>query len=234
MIEFRFRSMRAWGRKATAERVDRSPFMQPSKKTETGWTGQTRMPLTRTFADLRKELGHLGVDGQAVLEIGLPPSQIRVDGQLRGDAPAPKHPGIILSVTASIDGREVPMKWQCDHFADWRDNLRAIALTLERLRLADLYGVTKRHEQYTGFAALPPALVTPAAMTVEGAARALSELAGQPQRGTVAVQNAEAMNDLYRLAVKRHHPDQQPGNVVTQDWQKLQEAAALLRKHHGL
>lgn len=234
MIEFRFRSMRAWGRKATAERVDRSPFMQPSKKTETGWTGQTRMPLTRTFADLRKELGHLGVDGQAVLEIGLPPSQIRVDGQLRGDAPAPKHPGIILSVTASIDGREVPMKWQCDHFADWRDNLRAITLTLERLRLADLYGVAQRFEQYTGFAALPPgggwALVTPPKMTLEQASALLRKEGGpvgDPMNG------AEEFQRVYRLAAKQHHPDVNRG-VVSQTWQDIQEAAALLRKHHGL
>jgi hypothetical protein len=228
--------MRVWGRKATEERVSRSPFLQPRKQTATGWQAPTRMPLTRTYADLRKELGHLGVEGQAVLEIGLPPSQIRVDGQLRGDAPAPKHPGIILSVTANIDGREVPMKWQCDHFTDWRDNLRAIALTLERLRLADLYGVAQRFEQYTGFAALPPALVTPPAMSLEDAARFVARESGgdRPGMADLVLRYPESFSACYKAAAKRHHPDAQPGNVATQDWQKLQEAAALLRKHHGL
>jgi len=44
----------------------------------------------------------------------------------------------------------------CDSFKDWEANLRAIALSLERLRAADRYGVTtEEKEQYIGWLRLP-------------------------------------------------------------------------------
>lgn len=245
MIEFRFRPLTEWPRESTpAHDRKRQPFKIAGKYEAGGdgqrrWVGGKAMPLSRTYEDLRRELRHLGVDGEVVLEVGLRERDIRVTDSLpRSDAPKPRHPGVILSFDAKLGGRKVPLRYLCDDCEAWQDNLRAIALTLERLRLADLYGVTKRHEQYTGFAALPPAIVTPAAMTVDAAARFIAgEVAGRIDGSAVPADilaSAAAFERCYRLAVKRHHPDAQPGNVATQDWQKLQEAAALLRKHHGL
>lgn len=39
-------------------------------------------------------------------------------------------------------------------YDDWRDNLRAVALSLEALRAVDRYGVSRRGEQYRGWQAL--------------------------------------------------------------------------------
>jgi hypothetical protein len=65
----------------------------------------------------------------------------------RSDA-NPAHPGLILTFESREQG---PLKFPCDTFRYWQDNLRAIALGMEALRRVDRYGITKRGEQYTGW-----------------------------------------------------------------------------------
>ena len=48
------------------------------------------------------------------------------------------------------------MSYPCDKYSNWQANLRAIALSLEALRAEDRYGVTRRAEQYKGWAKLLP------------------------------------------------------------------------------
>src|SRR5215831_4271915 len=79
------------------------------------------------------------------------PRDIRNDGWPKSSA-RPTQPGVILSFTTK-QGRIV---MPCDSFKDWEANLRAIALSLERLRAADRYGVTtEEKEQYIGWLRLP-------------------------------------------------------------------------------
>lgn len=242
MIQYRFQPLGAWPRASTPdhERKNR-PFIVSGKRVGDG-AGGTRYvpakptPLTQTYEDLRKELRHLGVTGDVVLQIGLRESDIRITDNLpRSNAPRPKHPGVIVSFDAVVAGRKTPLKFMCDHCKAWEDNLRAITLTLERLRLADLYGVTKSGEQYRGWAALPPAggLVTPVAMTVDEAARFIATRAGSRFGASDRIiSDADTFRAAYREGARRDHPDANRG-VVSENWQRLQEARQLLEAHHA-
>lgn len=55
----------------------------------------------------------------------------------------------------SFDTKKGSLRFPCDTYISWEDNLRAIVLTLERLRAIDRYGVTQHAEQYKGWNALP-------------------------------------------------------------------------------
>lgn len=214
MIQATFRPLQDWPQKPTPHFTrQRAPFRQTY--------GDTLCILDREISKLNGR--------NVVIEIETDASQIRNDGLPRSDARVrgPK-------VAVYFDSKHGPLVYRCDDCMRWQDNLRAIAMTLERLRLADLYGVTKGGEQYRGFKALPGGIeVGPAAMTVEEAATALANLAGEGWRGNVcAGREQEALiTTLYRQAVKKHHPDAggDPGM-----WQRLQEAMNVLRKYHNL
>lgn len=112
-----------------------------------------RSPFRAAWSDtlrlLDRELSALGAK-RVLIRCYLDRSRIRQDGAPRSDARM-HRPGIILS----FDSRHGPISLPCDKFDDWRDNLRAIALSLEALRKVDRYGVTNRAEQYRGWQALP-------------------------------------------------------------------------------
>lgn len=55
--------------------------------------------------------------------------------------------GVILTFESPKGNISMP----CDRYDDWKDNLRAIALSLEALRAVDRYGVTRGNEQYRGW-----------------------------------------------------------------------------------
>jgi hypothetical protein len=246
-IEFRFKTLTKFPREPTPyhARKDR-PFIRAGK----GETRASSTPLSRTYDDLRKELGHLRVDGPVVIEIALAPSHVRVDGLLRADAPKPRDPGVVLRFEARVAGHRVPLTFVCDDCTRWEDNLRAIVLTLERLRLADLYGVTKGGEQYKGWAALPGGggLVTSAGdMTPDAAARLIhaagvqlvSRIDDDDMRAraeTAAPEDLLKFRDLYKklyqLAAFEFHPDQN-GQRELPTWRELGVAKKVMDKHHG-
>jgi hypothetical protein len=212
------------------------------------WPGElTRLrkasPFKASYSDtmnlLRFELTKLGAQ-HVVVQLALPPSQIRRDG-LPYESARPAHPGVILS----FKSKGGDLRFPCDRFDDWQDNLRAIALALEALRKVDRYGVVRRNEQYRGWVALPGPMVTPAVMTVDEAAQfiaaAATPLLDQLTDAELRVKSRtygaagiladrEVFGSLYKLAARIHHPD---AGDSTQ-WAKLQEAAQLLRRHHGL
>jgi hypothetical protein len=86
-----------------------------------------------------------------VIEAQFTEDEIRLDGRPRAGA-RPAFPGVIVS----FDSKHGPLRFCCDDCVDWMDNVRAIALTMNYLRGADRYGVTKDGEQYKGWKALPP------------------------------------------------------------------------------
>lgn len=133
MIDVTFQPFDVWPGESTAERK-RAPFQRGYGST-----------LQLIEAELR-ELDAASI----VIQINVDREEIRRDGMPRSDA-RPEHPGVILS----FESRHGPLQYSCDDCQTWQDNLRAIGLTLERLRLAERYGVAKRGEQYRGWAALP-------------------------------------------------------------------------------
>lgn len=112
-----------------------------------------KAPWMRTLRDLERETGHLKAR-DVVLSGAFRADQITQDNSRPRAGETPAHPGVVISFEAYIDGKYVPLKYPCDTFTDWQDNVRAIALALDALRRVDRYGVTKRAEQYRGWLAI--------------------------------------------------------------------------------
>ncbi len=138
-----------------------------------------RVAYPATLKLLEYEIDRLdGTD--VVFGIGLRERDVRLDGQPRADARPIGHPGVEISFNSKF-GRLV---YATDQFDDWQDNVRAIALSLEALRAVDRYGVSRRGQQYAGWAQLS---------------------AGGPDavRGKVLVERAGGLKQAMLL----HHPD---------------------------
>lgn len=150
---------------------------------------------SRTLELLRREVEALQADRWSdpiiTLGVGLDPRDIRQDGQPRANARAMSHPGVELS----FDSRHGRLTYATDEFDEWQDNLRAIALSLEALRAIDRYGVSKRGQQYTGYALL---------------------VAGDDPvtRGRKLVERYGSVKE----ALRHTHPDTGDTDVTVDDW----------------
>lgn len=213
-----------------------------------GWNqpetkGRKRSPYSlgynRILDHLERELEHLQVKGDVVIQINVLENQLRRDGLPYADV-RPRTPRVAIAFTCKYG----PMVYRCDAFTEWTGNVRAIGLGLERLRLVEATGITSRGEQYTGFKRLGSGIEMPAAasvMTVEEAARVVVELAAEftmnatgakeavESRARFMLANAETFNTDYRRAAKRHHYD---AGGDPEKWKRLQAAAEILEKHH--
>lgn len=129
-----------------------------------------------------------------------PETAHRRDGGIRVDARTPRHPGIILEFERPVvsengdSPRYVKMRLPCDTYRLWEDNLRAIAMVLEGLRMIDRHGVSQG-AQYQGYLALPP---KPGEMTVEDAALFLAE----HSEGAAAVGSILAFRSFAEICYK--------------------------------
>lgn len=177
-----------------------------------------------TEEQLARELRHLGAR-DVVLELaGISPRDIRKDGTLRIDA-RPPHPGVRLSFQTREHG---DMSFTCDTYAvyvdAWKDNVRAIVLTLEALRAVDRYGATQG-AQYAGFAALPPGAGATAmgGMTRTEAAKILSRWSGVPIDADESEVSARAR---WKEARRATHPDRNGG--IHDHWNQVEQAARAL------
>jgi hypothetical protein len=170
--------------------------------------GGKRSPFSAKFettlAELGRELRWLHAR-RIVLEVDVDEREIRVDGFPRRDA-RPASPAVVLS----FDSHFGPLRYATGEFNDWRDNLRAIALSMEALRRVDRYGVSRRGEQYVGWKALP--VSTDPADAVQTREQALAVLA--PYGGDV------------RAALRATHPD--AGGDET-EFRRVVKARDLLR-----
>lgn len=155
---------------------------------------------------LDRELWHLGVRTEFVMQIDVEERDLRLDGELRANA-RPASP----AVAVAFESGKGPLLFVCGKFPTWQDNVRAIALGLEALRKVDRYGITRAAEQYRGFNALPPGMPMPAAsMTVEEAAEFLiehGEWGDTPASIDELVGAPEAVRLYFREAAKKLHPD---------------------------
>ena len=121
----------------------------PYPETKPRESARFKVGLDRTMDDLRYEVDRL--DGREILiGIGYQDHEVRMDGTPRRDARRPRHPG----TEVSFDSRFGRLTYATDIYTAWEDNLRGIALALEALRAIDRYGVSKRGQQYAGFALL--------------------------------------------------------------------------------
>lgn len=165
---------------------------------------RVRSSFSATWQDtlrlLDRELRHLGGGHRGaptVLEIALREKDFRVDGLPRAAA-RPSHPGVILNIETAQFG---PLRYPCDRFNNWQDNLRAIALALEALRKVDRYGVTKHGEQYAGWKAIEAR--GSQCPTADAAERALRLVAGDMHGD---------LGRVVRTARAKAHPDRNGGD----------------------
>lgn len=201
-MDLTFRPIDVWPGELTRNRKP-SPFR--------GSWASTKELLDREVDFLCKN--HRRVHELVVVQLAVTEGEIRQDGQLRAGA-RPQHPGVIVSFETP-DG---PMRFSCDRFEPpsyrpatlWHSNVRAIALGLEALRKVERYGLGTGREQYRGFQALPPGqpIAMGGSMTVEQAARVIVDGAGiLPNSLPSFVANPELIDDAFRCAAKRNHPD---------------------------
>lgn len=174
------------------------------------WPGTLRTsrpdsPFTASLSNtedlLDRELHAIGARGATVMQLAVASGDLRLDGRMRADA-RPSHPGVVLSVT---DSRRGALRFACDRYRTWQDNLRAIALGMEALRKVDRYGITADDEQYAGFRAIPRAADDGMPSTPSEAAALLASLSDEPawQITTSSV----CARAAYRKALKKVHPD---------------------------
>lgn len=145
-----------------------------------------------TLDTLERELRHLRAR-DILIQAYLDYDDIRNDGWPRSNA-RPRSPGVIVSFETP-DGA---LSFPCDTYLNWEHNVRAIALALSALRAVERYGVTRRNEQYKGWAKLPPA---PSRMSRADAFVFFSLHASVP--------TAENFKAAYRSAAAKLHPDNQ-------------------------
>jgi hypothetical protein len=163
-----------------------------------------------SMSKLREELNKLGAT-EAFIAIAT--DDVLKDGSRPKLTAVVYDPGVVVT---AFTPRQGVMTWACDACHGWDDNVRAIALTIERLRLADIYGVT-RGKQYRGFAALP---ASTGLNTRDEAIRIVAEALGITQD--------EARADLAsacRRALKVTHPDRGGDRSM---YERVERARAIL------
>lgn len=183
-----------------------------------------------TLEQLEREVRMLkGRDVVLALEVS--PRDIRQDGGVRADARV-KDPSVIVEMRVGPDLLQFP----CDRYNYWQDNVRAVALAMEALRAVDRYGV-QQGRQYQGFKALPGGSAASSApsvpMTAVQAAEVLQRVVSGHTLGQttqIMVGDPAAAGGVVRRARAKAHPD---AGGSTEEFQQVQDAAAVLSQHFG-
>jgi hypothetical protein len=182
------------------------------KKNDVPRSSQFRATYSDTLKILKFELEKADIYGEAQLQMFIRPEDMRLDGNMRASV-KPYEPGVKLVFQRLgekfFDEREQKWIWRlktvsypCDAFDDWQDNVRAIALSMEKLRTVERYGVFK-YGDIMDRLSLPAA--DGKASSADEAAQIISEFSGENAANIVAYKIKFA--DAYRQAVMRVHPD---------------------------
>lgn len=112
--------------------------------------------------------------------------------------------------------------YPCDTFDDWQDNLRAIALSMEKLRGVERYGVFKYGDIMDRLA------LASAEGKISETDAAFEFIAKQSGHQVIDISyNKSALKNAYRIAAQKLHPDTN-GGETTEDFHKLQQARTVL------
>lgn len=235
MSEIRARPLSTYpGQETPAYEREEARFRRPGSTRYDGtYRPGGKTPIEQTMRELEAELDRIDVD-RAVLEVDVPESRIRRDGWIYA-ASRPSSPRVVLSFDHPQQG---PVRFPCDTYTDWRDNVRAIRLTLEALRAIARYGVAQRAEQYRGWTALPAE--SSAGLNAMAAARVLVAYDPTMQRSdaataTIAAEKLLRDQALARMYLRRAavatHPD---AGGSTEAFQAVQSARRTLSAHFGV
>lgn len=185
----------------------------------------------KTVKHLKRELVLLHVRGPVIIQLDVDSRYIRADETgLKADAPKPAFPGIRLTMTSNTRGT---LSYQCDVHTEWRHNLRAIGLGLERLRLVSDTGIANDGQQYRGWKALPAP--DHADISTIDAAAAYIAMHAKPDVITTAGEiraAADVARRAYRAAASHLHADVYKAADQVDKWQRLQAAWGLIEQMH--
>ncbi len=176
-------------------------------RTESRKPAQFKASWLQTLDLLEYELQRL-VASHVVIQIEDPEQhkRMRNDGSMTlADKYWPTKPGVILTFESPKGNISMP----CDRYNHWRDNLRAIALSLEALRAVDRYGVTRGNEQYRGWTQIGNGN---GKMDRAAALKFLENLIGAPM-GPHMTRDGYA--EVCRSLRIKHHPDRAGGSHET-------------------
>lgn len=207
------------------------------------WIGaETKTPgnsqFRNTYSDTKKKLGFElaklnAISSSVQLEMFIKPEDLRRDGILLRAHAKPYKPGVVLSFsiitrrfknnqTGVIRNETKTLSYPCDTYNDWQDNVRAIALSLEKLRSVARYGVFK-YEDMISRLALPSA--DGKLSDADAALAFLSNKSGHP---IGEIKSSEvSLKTAYRVAAQNLHPDKN-GGKTTDGFIKLQDAKRIL------
>jgi hypothetical protein len=194
----------------------------PLEPTRSRQESRFRATYGETLSLLETELRHLYAK-EITIQAFFRRDQIRNDGWPYANA-NPSGPGIILSFTC----RGKALSFPCDRFNSLDCNLRAIALSLEALRAVDRYGVTRRAEQYQGWARLEAPRNQAFASKEDAAAFVVSQAGSEVEPGLIRMvqHDGATRKAAYRAAAARLHPDANPhGDEL---FKRLQQAMEML------
>ncbi len=189
----------------------------PGERTEQRKHAPFRATLTRTLQDVDYELCQLDAES-IVLEADCEEKDIRMDGWIRASARI-RSPGIILS----FESCHGALRYPCDTYMHWTENLRAICLALKALRAVDRYGVTQHAEQYTGWRQLPDST---GLASKEQAAGVLKSWAVCEFTIQDLIKWPDVAKSAYKRACVRAHPDKSTGS--TEAFAAVQQAKKVL------
>lgn len=213
---YTIRPLQGWvGERTPASARKHYPFTRQKVKQDRdgrSYKSHDREPLpwSDTLLILDRELNALAAT-TVVLQIDVTGRDIRLDGQLRANA-TPTDPAVRLL----FDSRHGSLSYQCDRFATWQDNGRAIALGLEALRKVERYGITTHGEQYKGWLQIeagPGLVASPSPREV------FIAVIGGPEADLLPLTDRE----LYRRARAAAHPDRHDGRRDL--WDQVEAAA---------
>lgn len=184
MIDARFKSIKSWPKKPTPATERRNRF---------------RSSWQQTLDLIETELSKLKA-GDIVIEAYFRPEDIRNDGWPRSNA-RPSQPGVVLKFAT----KKGQMEFACDKFKDYQQNLRAIGMGLEKLRMVEDYGIVTEAEQYTGWLKLPAASVDDE--LIEHVKTLIFYCGYETDTAKVITDQVEFQR-IWRAAFTRTHPDQ--------------------------
>ena len=213
------------------------------------WTGLDRVPkpgpfkvsVGRTQQDLRIELSRIGV-GSCMIQADLHESDIRVDGMPYARARY-RSSRVVVSFEHPEQGE---VAFPCGTYTDLWQNIRAIVMTLEKLRGIERDGVVQRSQQYTGFKTLPAggsaggsvggSAIVPVSSrgfaSVDAAARfliATAKVTMEPRVLARVIGDGAALRRVFTTASTHAHPDKMDG--CEQLMTRVNAARDLIRDH---
>jgi hypothetical protein len=172
------------------------------------------MTLAEGISRVHRELAAFGVlEGDAIISTNLP---TRLDGAPRGDQREPPDPGVAVYWTRP-DDRGATRCMAVDRYDRVRDNLAAIAATLDAMRSIERHGgATILERAFQGFEALP---------APGGGSWTWRQCLGLQATAKVTLPEVE---QVYRTLRSAAHPDKPGGNaerfgLIQRAWEMAQQ-----------